>query len=358
MQEPTPDALEIARRRMRSQRLWGERLSSHEDAVRWLVASQAQELPLAAWSLGIRTKRATAADVDRALADGRILRTHVLRPTWHFVLPEDIRWLLALTGARVKAKNAPYVRRLGLDDRVFARTTPLLADACAGGHRTRRELGVALERAGVDVGGLRLQFMVSQAELDAVLCNGSPRGKQQTYALVEERAPRARAMERDEALAELGLRYARSRGPVTAHDFSWWSGLTVTDARRGLETAGPSLHHEVIDGQTLWFESGRRAATRAPVIDLVPTYDERIVSYGRTRDVPLTDRGTTFHHAVLLNGLRIGRWRLVRSRESSTIQLAVHRGLDAAERDALGAAVARLERFLRTPLRTEMVTRA
>ena len=236
---------------MRSQRLWGDPFDSGVDVVRWLVAVQSQDFPISRWSIGQRTRSATEQDVDRAFANGAILRTHVLRPTWHFVLPEDIRWMLALTGPRVRAKNALYARRLGLDDATFAKSNRVLAGAVDGGHRTRSELRADLERSGIDATGLRLAFIVSNAELEALVCSGGRRGAQHTYASIDERAPDAKTLDRDEALAELARRYFASRGPATLHDLSWWSGLPLTDCRRGVDLAGnASLDHETLDGDT------------------------------------------------------------------------------------------------------------
>src|SRR3712207_3882566 len=108
--------LDIARRRLHNQRLAGEKLERPAEVAGWMGAVQAQDYPAAKWALGLRLRDALDADVERAFAEGTILRTHVMRPTWHFVLPADIRWLLALTGPRVNAFNASNYRALELDE--------------------------------------------------------------------------------------------------------------------------------------------------------------------------------------------------------------------------------------------------
>src|SRR5262245_55486098 len=133
--------LDLTRARLRNQRLSTARFRRADEVVRWMGAVQAQEYADAQWGLALRTRRATAAGIERLFADGAILRTHVLRPTWHFVTPADIRWMLALTGPSVRKRMAPYDRRLELDATIFRRSEKAIATALRGGvHLTRQEL--------------------------------------------------------------------------------------------------------------------------------------------------------------------------------------------------------------------------
>jgi hypothetical protein len=200
----TPD--ELARLRLRAQRLAGERLRAGEEVVGWLVAVQAQDYAGAKWSLGQRARNLTDDGVDAAFNAGRILRTHVLRPTWHFVLPGDIRSLLALTAPRVNAANAYMYRKLELDERTLMKTQDVIGAALGGGrHLTRRQLAEVLRTNGIEASGQRLAYIVMRAELDALVCSGPRNRKQFTYALHDARPPPARALERDEALGGLVL---------------------------------------------------------------------------------------------------------------------------------------------------------
>jgi len=183
------NAAAIARMRMGAQRLWGAGFDAPEDAVSWLTAVQAQEHWYARWSVGQRTRRANAEIVDAAFDDGDILRTHVLRPTWHYVAATDLRWLMQLSGPQVTAANARRHGELGLDATVLNRTNDLIAEAVAHGHLTRRELGQMLERHRIPVDGQRLAYIVMHAELTAVVCSGAMRGKQHAYAPFDERVP-------------------------------------------------------------------------------------------------------------------------------------------------------------------------
>ena len=206
-------------------------------------------------------------DVEQAFNDGQILRTHVLRPTWHFVAPEDIRWLLALSAPRIHAANAYYYRQAGLDAKTFAKSCAMIHRALEGGKTlTRAELAVHLKRAKVPADGLKLAYLMMHAELEGVICSGPRRGKQFTYALLDERVPATKPKTRDEALAELARRYFASHGPATVRDFAWWSGLTVKDAQQAIDSVRPRLESSTIGGvdATGAPKDQRRRRRRAP----------------------------------------------------------------------------------------------
>ena len=232
--------LDIPHQRLINQHMALARFDKAADVVGWLVAVQAQDYAGAKWALGLRLKGPTDDAIDQAFADGSILRTHLMPPTWHFVTPSDIRWLLALTGPRVHAINAHMYRRLELDAPIFKRSNNGLAKALRGGQTmTRDELRAALEKTGIAVNGdLRMAYLMMRAELDGIVCSGPRRGKQFTYALLDERAPQCKALGSEEALAELARRYFMSRGPATVQDFAKWSGLTLTP---GLDSGSPGV---------------------------------------------------------------------------------------------------------------------
>src|SRR5438046_754748 len=204
--------LDIAHQRLHNQHITRRTLETPQALVEWLGAVQAQDYAAAKWALGLRLQGVMDEDIEQAFTNGAILRTHVMRPTWHFVSPADIRWLLALTAPRVHAANAHYNRKLELDDAVFKCTHTVLANALQGGKQlTRDELASALQQAGIAMEGeQRVTYIIMRAELDGIICSGARRGKQFTYALLAERAPQARSLDRDEALAELTMRYFTS----------------------------------------------------------------------------------------------------------------------------------------------------
>jgi hypothetical protein len=298
------------------------------------------------------------ADVERAFDDGRILRTHVMRPTWHFVTPDTIRWLQELTGARVKRTMAGYNRQIDLDDRTLARGITVFEKALRDRqYLTRVELGERLRDAGIEATGIRLAHLAMHAELEAVICSGPRRGRQFTYALVAERAPNAARLDRDEALAELARRFLRSHGPATVRDLVWWSGLPTADARRGIEACGAS--GEPIDGLTYWtVESSGAGAPRDARSELLPIYDEYVVAYRDRVAVPhgsstlasASGQLVVFQHAVIVDGHIVGTWRPTRGTREVTVAVTLLRPAKRGERKAIEEAAGRYSRFIGLPV--------
>jgi hypothetical protein len=331
---------EVIRRRLAGQHLGPARLPSVVDVVRSLGAVQAQDFAGAKWAIAQRASGATDAAVDRLFNEGRILRTHVLRPTWHVVLPEDIRWMLALTAPRVRAAMASTDRRIGLDGAVFRRSDDAMAEALRGGvSLTRAELQRAVERAGVPVvSGQRMGHLLMHAELDAVICSGPRRGSQLTYALFDDRVPAAPTLDRDDALLALARRYFTTRGPATPHDFAWWSGLTVSEAKRAVDMARSELASAHLDGRELWFaprELGRVPASA----HLLPNYDEYFIAYADRSAVgerlghtsPLSISDARVAHVVFVGGQLVGEWRRVVEKDAVVVELVISTPLTAAE---------------------------
>lgn len=325
------------------------------DVVRWMGAVQSQEYALAKWGLALRLRRASDASVERAFTTGAILRTHVMRPTWHFVAPEDIRWMLALTAPRVRAVLASYDHTLGIDAKVVVRANRTLATALAGGAQlTRAELKAALARAGVPVDGTqRLARVIMHAELDAVICSGARRGKQFTYALLDDRVPPARTPSREESLAELARRYFTSHGPAQLKDFAWWSGLTSAEARAGLEMARPDLAGERVEGKHYWFAPTRTMGLRpSRAAYLLPPYDEYLIAYkdrsaalDGTQWGPIAGRHP-FAAPVVLDGRVVGEWKRIVGPGSVTITLDLSRRLGRSDARLVEDAARRHGEFL------------
>jgi hypothetical protein len=343
----------IARRRLRGLLLRGAGPATPEDVVGHLTAMQAQEHAYARWSVAQRTAGSPSGSaVDAALEAGRILRTHVLRPTWHYVAANDLRWLIGLSGPRVDAANARRHQELGLDAPTLNRSNDVIAQAVADGARTRRELGAILERHGISVAGQRIAYLLMHAELTAVICSGGMRGTQHTYAAFDQRVPAGRGFEGDEALAELAWRYFSTRGPATLTDFSWWAGLRAPEARRGLQMVQSRLASHEADGRTYWLadRGTHRGGSR---IDLVQCYDEVIISYNQSRDVlhtpsasfPVPRHLDGFQHVLLLDGRLLGHWRARTDRDGVRIETRTSGELDGQTQIALGHAIGRYQRF-------------
>ncbi|HEX7262860.1 MAG TPA: winged helix DNA-binding domain-containing protein [Candidatus Dormibacteraeota bacterium] len=350
----------IAGRRLHTQRLTGKPFASPVDAVRWLGAVQSQDYGGAKWALGQRTRGVTDAVIDRLYDEGAILRTHVMRPTWHFVVPEDIRWLLALTGPKIRRGLAGRYGRLELDDDTIARALVAFRSALARrGHMTRPELGKVLDAANISPAGQRLPHLLMSAELEGVIVSGPRRGKQHTYALLDERAPKGRAWKRAEAVAELTLRYFRSHGPAQVQDFVWWSGLTMADARAGIAAAGPALEHEVFEGTDLWSSADApRVNHKGVVAHLLPNFDEYTVGYrdragalhpDHSFDPALFSFGSILSNIVTIDGRVRGAWRRAFVRDRLIVEIKTMHRMDRTESQAVEEAARRLGRFLGRP---------
>ncbi len=352
----------ITQLRLHSQRLDGSRFHSPVEVVRWLGAVQAQDYPAAKWAVGQRTRTATDAAIEKAFNEGAILRTHVLRPTWHFVAREDIRWMLALTAPQVKAANATYYRRLRLDQATLVQAYLTIEKALQGGpggSLTRPDLKLRLEQAGVISSAdepLRCLYILITAELDGIICSGALRGKQHTYALLAERAPDAPAMEREESMAELARRYFTSRGPATLKDFTWWSGLPAADARAAIALNEPVLVEERIDGQTYWRGPmpAQAASVKPPAVYLLPDFDEYVVAYTDRRaifDPALIKQvdarsNLLFNNTLLVDGKVAGTWKRRLKKDSVEVTPNPFSPLSEAKNAALASAMERYSRFL------------
>jgi hypothetical protein len=361
--------LAITYRRLLSQRLAGAPLRTPDEVVSWLGLVQAQDYAGACWALGTRMKAPTESAVEQAYASGSILRTHILRPTWHFVTPADIRWMLRLTEPRVHALNGTMYRRVGLEPAIVARANDIMADAVAGGNwLTRDELRETLEHRGIDPGdGMRLAYIVMSAELDGVLCSGPRRGKQFTYALLDERAPAGNPFERAEALAELATRYFASRGPATVQDFAKWSTFTLADAKLGLEATQGRLDQVMMDdGREYWQAAGAPSADDAssgddassdddgmPPALMLSIYDELVSSY-KDHSAILTDEigsqlwglGNDLYYFLLVDSQVVGTWKRTIRRSDVVVHIRPFAPLSDAQRQAVGEAAQRYGAFL------------
>jgi hypothetical protein len=350
--------INIPYQRLFNQHITRQIFQTSGEVVHRLGAVQSQDYAAAKWAIALRTKGLTDADLDRDFADGSILRTHVMRPTWHFVSRADIRWLLALTAPRVHAANAYQYRRLELDTAIFTASNDALIKALRDGNRlTRSELASVLRLAGIDVSDLRLAYLILSAELDGIVCSGGRRGTQFTYALLDDRVPATKTWGRDEALAELARRYFESRGPASEDDFLWWSGLSRVDVRRGLEIIKPQLAHDFVNGKTYWFNASMMLATDRPQnAYLLPNYDEYVVGYtdrsaifDSSHAIKLdARRNPLFQHTIVRNGQISGTWKrnLNIGKKSVRIELNPFAPLTNSERITLSAAAEMYAAFL------------
>lgn len=334
---------DVAQIRLFNQQIAATKFTRTEEIVSWFGAMQAQDYPMAKWAIGLRLPGSTEQTIEAAVAKGAILRTHILRPTWHFVAATDIRWMLALTAARIRSASAGMFRELGLDAKVFQKSNRVIAKALEGGnHLTRPELRLELERAGLITGEMRMTCFVFNAELDLMICSGARRGKHQTYALLDERAPKPAVLSREESIAELARRYFTSHAPATLKDFVWWSGLSVADAKKGLEMNQSNLVNETIEEQTYWMPPSISIPKDAPdSFHLLPAFDEFMVAYkdrSASLDAHLAKQAITgngiFKPIIVANGKIAGIWKRSLKKDSIVIEKIPFRKLSRAENKA------------------------
>lgn len=352
---------QIVQRRLRNQQLGEKDFQTPAEVVGWLGAVQAQEYDSAKWALALRLNGVTGAQIDQAFDEGTILRTHVLRPTWHFVLPADLRWLQRLTGLRVKASLASYDRRLELDADVLSRAYRAFEQALGAGQpMTRTELAGVLAQVGIVASGQRLSHLVMHAEQDGVLCSGPRRGSQFTYLLFDQRVPPAPNLAREDAITRLAQRYFTSHGPAQLKDFAWWSGLTQADGRLGLANLHDALQQEQINGKTYYFSATLPPAplTGMPNVFLLPNYDEIGIAYADREAMLDPSRAEEWLFSfvngyLLVDGWVSGLWKRTLAKRNVTIAIQSFRPFSESEQTALEQAAQQYANFLGLPFALE-----
>ena len=346
LRPPSPAA--ITTRRLAAQQISMHEQDSPAELVRSLGAVQAQDLAGAKWALGLRLPGADEGTIDRALARGDILRTHAMRMTWQFVHPADVRGLVALFSPRLTRRFRRRHGELGLAAATFRRSRRVLERELAGGaHLTRDEIAAALRAAHIRTSEQRLSHLLGFAELEGLLVSGAPRGRKQTFALLDSRVPAPRRPPDPLAtVAGLVLRYFRTRGPATLDDFSWWSGLTLAETRPAIEKLGTRLAPEKHADRTLWrVTDAPPVAPPAPAAVLLPPFDEFLVAYRNRGDALASEDasrvntgGGMLNPCVLLRGRIAGTWRRQLGRRGAAIEVWPFRAFTVGEERAIRSA--------------------
>ncbi|CAA9370482.1 MAG: hypothetical protein AVDCRST_MAG47-1173 [uncultured Nocardioidaceae bacterium] len=346
---------DIARWRMRSQLLAGEHAPSATAVLERLLAVQAENVGQTSWAVACRTTSPQATDLAGLVDDGHVIRTHVLRPTWHYVGARDIGWLLDLTAPRVR----PLVRRQltdghGLSDAEVDGAIATVMDVLTERpDRTRDDLAQALHEHGVPLPGHALMLLLAVAELDQLICGGRCAGGAHTYAPFADRVRDARRLDRDEALAELAVRYFTGHGPATERDLAYWATLPLGDVRRGLAQVGDQLGSFEHDGRTFWHDasSSPPPGPLQPAGHLLQILDETYRGYQDSRMV-LDDEGVVPRGResglgmALVDGQLVAQVKRTVGR-SLLFELTAYRGsLSSAEHAALEEAAHRYATFL------------
>ncbi|HUQ83572.1 MAG TPA: winged helix DNA-binding domain-containing protein [Gemmatimonadaceae bacterium] len=349
--------MDVRRTRLSSQHISRSTFDDPADVVRSFGAVQAQDYLGALWALGLRSKAATEASVEATIARRAVIRTWPMRGTLHLVAADDVRWMLPLLTPRVIVSTTGRFRSLGLDAAVFARSARVTEKALAGGTPVRRDaLYEIWNTAGIDTRESRGLHILGYLAQTGLICFGPRDGKQHTFVLLEAWLPASPTLSRDEALGALALRYFTSHGPASVHDFSWWSGLTVTDARAGIESVKAELESETIEKRTLWFRPA--SATRAGFDNayLLPAWDEYTVAYRDRLDVldaryatRVNAGGGVLKPVVVIRGEVVGSWGRTLAKGRVLVRPSLFKHVAQADWGAIEKATVKYGRFLGLP---------
>ncbi len=312
------DDVLISRIRLVSHRLSMSDLHTPHDVISRMGMLQAQDYSMAKWAIGIRIPGYKDKTVEDSFNRGEILRTHVMRPTWHFVSPENIRWMLKLSASRIKNSVKSRDLHLGITEDLYTQTNDIIQKLLEGNkHQTRDEIATVFERSGIHADSSRMVHFMMRAEIEGLVCSGAMKGKKHTYALLEERVPETRQLTKDESLAKLARIYFEGHNPATIQDFVWWSGLSLSEARHAIEMIKGELFSESMDSQVYWFTDVPWDKTgEKDLVCLLPAFDEYLVGY-RDRKAVLSSENQSraissngiFRPVIVKNGKIIGIWK-------------------------------------------------
>jgi hypothetical protein len=314
------------------------------DVVSHFGAIQSQDYPMAKWAVGMRMRKASDSDIDRSVNAGEIIRTHILRPTWHFVNCKDIRWMMALSAPYVKKATQYVDKQVGLTDEVFKKAWKVISRALEhDDNLTKEDLMMALAKKKINVDSLMATQIMIRSELEMRICNGVRSEKKFTYSLFDKRVPQSEKISKKDAIVKLAAVYFKSRGPATVKDFMWWSGLSLSDAKFGVAGLGDGLNSSSVDGLRYWY-FGDIDHSPKKISALLPAYDEYMVGYSEGReiafpvDVDKTFLGNGIFKPIVLSDNKIvGIWKKLNAEPFAEIQFLDEDGKLAKSKSTMGA---------------------
>jgi hypothetical protein len=354
---------EISHHRLVSQKLLETNSNSPEEIVRHLGAMQAQDYAMAKWAIGSRCD-ATEKEIEEVINSGKIIRTHILRPTWHFVAATDIHWMLDVSGPQVKRIILSETKKYGYDEKEFERINTNIEKILAGkNHLTREEIIQELNIKKVSSEYyLSPVLIMMYAELAGLVCNGKMKGKQITYGLLEEKVLKPQSkLTKEEGLAKLAKRYFESHGPATLLDFSWWSGFPQTTAKLAIISIESELNSVEIDNQKYWFGTNFTGVDNfCESVHFLPAFDEILISY-KTREASIllehqskafTNNGI-FKPVILENGKVIGTWKRTLKKDHAKIETQFFNETEDHKKSILFEGIKSFEKYLETKIAIE-----
>jgi hypothetical protein len=322
--------IDIPYLRLYNQQIIGSKFRTPKEIVGWMGAMQAQDFGMSKWAVGVRLDGSTDQTIASAIDKGEIIRTHLMRPTWHLIASDDIYWMLELTVPQIKGIMKFRDKVLELDPAIYEKTNFIIANALQGGkHLSREELTLELEMANIPTDYNKVSHFLMRAEINELVCSGKTINNKSTFALLSERVPHVKRFSREESASKLALSYFLSHGPAILQDFIWWSGLPITLSRHALESIKSKLVSEKVENQTFWFsDSISIPAPDKNTVFLLPAYDEFTISY-RDRTVSLTlemhrkaiSSNGIFRPIVVINGEVVGLWRKTTQKDKIRVEV-------------------------------------
>lgn len=322
------DYSDITDYRISAQHINGD-LNSSQQVLEYMGAIQAQDYKASLWAIGLRCKEGTTLiDIEKAINERNIVRTWLMRGTLHFAVSKDIHWMMNLFASRLLRTAKMRDQHLGLSDKAIEKTKALFYTALKKEKQlTRKEMYNVLERGGVPSKNNLGYHMLYRAAWDGLICFGPQSGDEQTFVLMEDHIEERHELPAKQANAELARRYFTSHGPASIKDYVWWSGLTVKDAKNGIEKAGSALREEVIDGKVYYMSKNISKSGNGRTVHLLPAFDEYLVSYAdreamlrnphmqlALNQTPKTGNGSIIHSngvfvpVIVFDGEVVGTW--------------------------------------------------
>lgn len=345
----------IAHFRLFSQQIANPKFKSVKELVAHMGAMQAQDFNMAKWAIGLRLKKSTQENIDAAINSGSIIRTHILRPTWHFISSEDIYWMLDLTAPRIKASMKGRHKQLELTEIVLKKCNKIIQKILSENQiATRKEIIRELNKARISTDENRASHILFNAELDKIICSGKMKGKETTYALLHERVAEPKSLQKQVALEKLATKYFKSHSPATLQDFVWWSGLAITDAKSGMEMIKKDFIPEKINDKEYWIPKSFAPSKKIEnSVFLLPAFDEFLISYKERSASVMTEHASKafskngiFWPTVLINEKVMGTWKREIKKDKLSITINFFDSKTKLKNNLLEEAVARLELFL------------
>jgi hypothetical protein len=346
---------EISNARLRSQKVEETEFNTAREIVSWMGAIQAQDYSMAKWAIGTRLANPSVQRIESSIDRGEIIRTHVLRPTWHLISADDVYWMLQLSIPKLKSSIKSRHNQLGLTESLISKTETILEKELSSGmNLTRDELADKFHKSGILTDGNRLSHILFRAEIDGFICSGPTRNNKQSYSLLYERVPRKKDLSRDEALAELAKRYFTSRCPATLEDFIWWSNLSATDARKAIDSVKSDFFPETTDSGKYWlpysFSSKKPENTS---VHLLPAFDEFLISYkDRSSSLSLINNKKTvsyngiFRPFIVINGQVAGLWKRMIQKNKVIIETELFQTINKLTRNLIDKKASSFGKFL------------